>query len=110
MAMTLSFTFEGKAYELAFTRNSVRTMEATGFNAEELFTKPMTMVPKLFEGAFMANHKGIKHKDIDRIYDALTNRSELIGKLVEMYRETVTSLMTDEEGEDEGNVSWTANF
>ena len=109
MAKTLNFSFEGKDYTLEYTRNSVQTMENTGFRADDLFSMPMTMLPRLFRGAFLAHHKNTKLKDIDRMFDSMTNRGELIAKLVEMYREPLTTITEDPE-DNEGNVSWTASF
>ena len=84
-------------------------LENMGFVADDLFTRPMTLLPSLFAGAFYAHHRGMKRKDIDEIFNAMTNRSELITKLVEMYREPIATL-TEEPEEGEGNVSWTASF
>lgn len=110
MAKTLNFTFEGKDYELEFTRETVRTMERAGFVADELLNKPMTLFPELFAYAFYAHHRFMKRKDIDRIFAAMPNRPELLTKLVEMYRDPLTELMDDPEGSAAGNVSWTTNF
>lgn len=109
MRKTLTFTFEGKEYVLEFTRETVRTMERMGFVADDLFIRPMTLLPDLFAGAFMAHHKGTKRKDIERIFNAMKDRGDLIGKLVEMYREPIAAL-TEEPDEAVGNVEWTASF
>lgn len=108
MAKTIHLKFEGKDYDLEYNRDAVRVLESTGFVADELFTKPVTMLPMLFYGAFMAHHKGIKRKEVERIYDNLQGRSDLIGVLIEMYRDTVSSLMVDDtEDGEEGNATWT---
>jgi len=111
MSKTITLKYEGKSYNLAYTRESVTMMEQTGFLADELFTKPATMLPMLFYGAFRANHKGIKRRDVDQIYDNIENRSDLIAALVDMYRETVTSLVSNDDVEEggEGNATWTVN-
>jgi hypothetical protein len=110
MSKTITLKFENKTYTLAYTRESVTAMEQTGFVADDLFVRPMTMLPMLFYGAFRANHKGIKRRDTDRIYNSLENRADLISALVEMYRDTITSLMVDDnEDGAEGNATWTVN-
>ncbi len=109
MAKTLKFTYEGKDYTLEFTRESVRAMENTGFVADDLLTKPMTLLPNLFAGAFYAHHKKVKRSEIDKIFDAMTDKTDLIPKLVEMYREPLATL-TEEPEEGAGNVTWEANF
>jgi hypothetical protein len=107
MAKTIHLKFEGKDYELEYNRDAVRVLESTGFVADDLFTKPVTMLPMLFYGAFMAHHKGIKRKEVERIYENLSGRSDLIGVLIEMYRDTVSSLMVDDNDGAEGNATWT---
>lgn len=108
MAKQIIFTHEGKEYTLAFTRNTVKLMEANGFNAEELRAKPNLNIEKLFAGAFLAHHKYVKQDVIDRIFASLPNKDELLRKLVEMYSEPMEALFAEP---DEGNaVSWTATF
>lgn len=109
MAKQIKFEFEGKEYTLEFTRKSIETMERQGFIASEITEKPVSTLPALFAGAFLAHHKYVKRDVIDRIFDKLTNKQELIGKLAEMYNEPIEALM-DEPEEDEGNVNWGASW
>lgn len=101
----INLTHKDKEYTLEYSRQSVRTMEQQGFVLDELTSKPMTMIPMLFQGAFIKNHKGVKRNLIDEIYKGIGNRSELMEALMEMYAETLSSLM-DDDTEDGGNVSW----
>lgn len=109
MNKQLTFTFEGKEFILEFTRRSVEMMERNGFVASEVRDKPMSTLPALFAGAFLAHHRFVKQDVIDRIYEKMTNKQELIGKLAEMYNEPINALVNDPE-EDEGNVNWTASW
>jgi hypothetical protein len=109
MAKQIKFEFEGKEYTLEFTRKSIETMERQGFIASEITEKPVSTLPALFAGAFLAHHKYVKRDVIDRIFDKLTNKQELIGKLAEMYNEPIEALL-DEPEEDEGNVKWGASW
>lgn len=109
MAKTLSFTYEGKDYTLEFTRESVRNMERAGFVADDLLNKPLLLFPELFAYAFWANHRYMRRNEIDKIFAAMPNRPELLTRLVEMYREPLSELMEDPK-DNEGNVTWTANF
>lgn len=109
MAKQLKFTYKDKDYTLEFTRRTVSEMEKKGFIAAEVETKPMSTLPALFEGAFLAHHRFEKKDVIDEIFSSMTQRDELIGKLAEMYNEPIMSLV--EEPEDKkGNVEWTANW
>lgn len=109
MSKQITFEFEGKEFTLEYTRKTIETMERQGFVASDIIEKPMSTLPALFAGAFLAHHRFVKREVIDRIYEKMINRQELIGKLAEMYNEPIESLMNDPE-EDEGNVTWGANW
>jgi len=60
MAKQLNFTYDGKDYTLEFTRRTVAEMEKKGFIASDITEKPMTTLPALFAGAFLAHHRFVK--------------------------------------------------
>lgn len=109
MSKQLNFSYEGKDYTLEFTRRTVSEMEKKGFVATEINDKPMTTLPALFAGAFLAHHRFVKQDVIDAIYAKLTKKEDLIGKLAEMYNEPIMSLVEEPE-DDSGNVNWTATW
>ena len=109
MSKQLRFTYQDKDYCLEFTRRSVEQMEANGFVAEDIKTKPMTVLPALFAGSFLANHRFVKKDVIDEIFSKMTNKTDLIGKLSEMYNEPLMALIEEPDGV-EGNVDWTASW
>ncbi len=74
MAKQLRFTFGDKEYVLEYTRKSIEIMEKKGFVASDIDTKPVTVLPALFAGAFLANHKYEKPEVIDKIYSKMTNK------------------------------------
>ena len=99
-------THNNKEYELEYNRQSVRTMESQGFVLDEITTRPVTMIPLLFSGAFIKNHRGsnaVKRAVIDEIYDGISDKTGLVRALMEMYMETVNTLTDDSA---EGNVTW----
>lgn len=101
----------GVTYTLEYTRKSVEMMEKQGFIADDVEKKPMTMLPALFAGAFLAHHRFVKREIIDNIYKKLTHKDKLIEKLVEMYNDPILTLLTEPEQEgNEGNLSWTADW
>lgn len=111
MAKTLKFKGnDGREYTLEFTRDSIRSMERGGFVISEIDSKPMTVLPRLFSGAFLAHHKFVKQETIDEIYAKLKHKSELIEKLAEMYNETIESLVEEPDEGDEGNIEWEASW
>lgn len=106
MAKQINFSYNGKDYTLEFTRNSIRQMEAQGFVAADIEKKPMSVLPDLFAGAFIAHHKFEKRQVIDEIYANMKNKEALMGHLAEMYAEPISSLLDD----SEGNVEWSQNW
>ena len=108
MAKQILFEYEGTRYTLEFNRNAIRKMERAGFVAEDIQSKPMTVLPELFAGAFIMHHPYLKRERIDKIYEKMTNRMKLIERLSEMYQEPILAMM-DEPEEAEGNVNWEEN-
>lgn len=110
MAKQINFEYNDKEYCLEFTRETIKQMEREGFVANDIITKPMTSLPKLFAGAFKAHHKfDTKQKVIDEIFDSLSNKGALIEKLAEMYNEPIEALM-DDGGEAKNAIMWEASF
>ena len=109
MSKQLNFTYNGIEYTLEYTRRTVEQMEREGFVAEEIKTKPMTMLPTLFAGAFKAHHRFVKREVIDEIYSKMSNKGELIGKLAEMYNEPIMALV-DDPAESSENLTWTQSW
>lgn len=99
----IKLTYDEKEYELEYSRQSVKTMESRGFILDEISSKPMTMIPLLFEGAFIKNCPGVKRKVMDEIYDGIGDKTGFIQALAELYAETLSTLT---ESTSEGNVSW----
>ena len=100
----IALTYENKEYVLEYSRQSVRTMEAQGFVLNELETKPVTMIPMLYQGAFIKHHKGIKRNLMDEMYEEIADKTGLLSALMEMYAETLSTLTDDKE--DVGNATW----
>ena len=109
MSKQITFTYQDKEYCLEYTRRSVEQMEKNGFVASDITEKPMTTLPALFAGAFLAHHRFVKPDVIDAIFASIKSKTEMIGKLAEMYNEPIMALI-DEPEENEGNVSWTASW
>ena len=105
MSTKISLSYEGKDYTLEYTRQSVKTMENRGFVAGKILDAPMTVLPDLFYGAFLANHKYIDRKVVDEIFDRMLDKKALVETLTQMYNEPLEALMSDG---DEGNgIAWT---
>ena len=109
--LTITDPTSGVTYTLEYTRKTVEMMERQGFIAADVEKKPMTLLPTLFAGAFLAHHRSVKRDVIDNLYARLTHKDELISHLVEMYNDPLVTLLEDPEQEDgEGNLSWKAGW
>lgn len=108
-AKQIIFPYNGKDYTLEFTRKSIESLERQGFKIADLNDKPMTTLPALFAGAFLAHHRYVKREVIDEIFVKLKGKQELIGKLAEMYNDPILTLI-DEDEDDAGNVEWAASW
>jgi len=104
-ANQINFDFNGKHYCLEYTRETVKMMEAGGFNINDVDAKPATRIEQLWFGAFAANHRNTSQNLMRAIYDQMKNKELLLTKLSEMYNNTLSYLMGDE-----GNVDWTATL
>lgn len=109
MNKTLCFSFDDKDYTLEFTRRTVQEMEKRGFVISEIENKPISLLPAMFAGAFLAHHRFVKQEVIDEIFSKLTDKETLINKLAEMYHDPFITLI-EEPKDSPGNVEWTANW
>ena len=105
MSTQITFTYDGRDYCLEYTKETVKKMEDKGFSPQKILEAPITYLPELFRGAFLANHQFTNRRVIDAIYDAMEDREELVNVLIKMYNEPIKALT---ENSNEGNgVKWT---
>lgn len=104
----INFDYNGKHYCLEYTRTSIKTMEAAGFNPNDIYEKPAIRLEQLWAGAFLANHRSVSNTVIEQLYDKMKDKAKLFETLRDMVAETYDSLLPDD-GDDSGNVEWTAN-
>ena len=105
MATKITYSYDGDKYCLEYTKRSVKTMEDRGFSPAKILEAPMSYLPELFAGAFIANHKFLARAKIDDMFEKFTNKRELVNTLIQMYNEPINALTED--NEDEGNgIAW----
>jgi hypothetical protein len=109
MSKTITIPYNGTEYTLEFNRESVKLMEHAGFSIDQISSKPVTMLPMLFEGAFHMHHRRTDKEAIRKMFDKIKGKDELMAALVELYNEPMKALF-DEPEDDEGNVTWGKNF
>ena len=108
MAKTITITYDEQKYTLEYTRKSIATMERRGFNINKISEAPMSTLPALFEGAFIVHHSRLNKDYIDKIFDSIPKKEDLIGVLAEMYNEPFLA-MFDEPEDTTGNATWEVN-
>ena len=105
----INFDYNGKAYCLEYTPETIKQMEANGFNINNISDMPATRIEQLWTGALLAHHrKAVGDGSAMKIFKALKNHEALLKKLTEMYNNTLGYLLPDED--NEGNVEWTATL
>ena len=97
----------GIAYELDFSRESVKFAESRGFNISELLTYPQTNIPAFWFYAFRKNHKEIARKRTDELLDLLGGlKPEEIERLVDLYNQpTETLIIIDGEARKNSKIT-----
>lgn len=100
----ITITYHGKTYQVGYTRQAAQNAESAGFVASEVSGKPALMVPILVYYGFQAHNSGIKRKLVEEIYDQLKNKDAFVTALIDMYADTVNTLMDDS---SEGEAEWT---
>jgi len=104
MGKAIKFNYEGTDYTLEYTKGSIKAMEADGFDYTKITSMPDTMITKLWDGAFLAHHRFTKKDVVQKIYEKMPNKENLLNRLIELYTEPINSLMKEPvEGEQ---IDW----
>lgn len=109
MSKTITIPYNGCEYTLEYNRDAVKLMERAGFDIDLIRSKPLTMLPMLFEGAFHMHHRRADKDVIRKMFEKIKGKDELMTALIEMYNEPLNALF-DEPEDSEGNVEWGKNF
>lgn len=101
----IKFNYEGVDYTLEFTADSLKKMQAKGFNFVDSEAQALTVPEDLFSGAFIANHNNVPEKRRQEIYHDLAEDNEDGEALLEILAEMVAEAM-DEITYHSGNTKW----
>ena len=104
----INFDYNGKHYCLEYTLETIKQMEANGFNINDFEARPATRIEQLWAGAFLANCRKTSSTIIKELFKKMRNKDSLLETLTAMYNNTLYAMMPDED--DEGNVEWTATL
>lgn len=101
MPVRVSDNETGTAYELDFSRESVKFAENRGFKLDEITVYPVTRIPELFYYAFRKNHKNVARSKTDALLDGMGGvTTALLERLIQLYQQAgFTHLINTEEDE-----------
>lgn len=105
MATIKIYDADGKDFVLTYTLKSVKQMADNGFNIAEASNNPISGIPKLFAGAFLANHRTVSQAKIDELWENIEDKEGFVTVLVELYNEPVNKLFGEPE-ENAKKVKW----
>lgn len=101
----IKFSFEGKDYELEFSRATAKIAEKKfDISLKAISEMQVSCFDDMFYCAFLMHHPNIKRELADRIFESIGNKQGLVMALYEMYAETVNTLI--EEPEEGNAIVW----
>lgn len=106
MSRKIKIKYKNTEYVLEYNRSTAKMLEKAGFSLEQIQNQPVTMIPLLFQGAFLAHHRKVKAELIDEMFEHTPNKDKIIGVLSEMYADTLNTLLEEPDANDEGNAIW----
>lgn len=104
MATRIKFEYKGTPYTLEYNRKIVKRMASNGFSLELIEQNPMEGIPRLFQGAFQANHKNMPINRVEEIYELFPDKEELVKTLAIMFNEPLEFLV--EEPDESVKINW----
>lgn len=106
--MRLNDNENGVAYELDFSRESIRFAEARGFELDSVFRFPVTKIPELFYYAFRKNHRNVARSQTDALLEKMGGLpSSALERLNQLYNQAALThlIATDEDVEKNSQVT-----
>lgn len=105
---SVTLEYMGTTYTLEFSRRTAAMAERQyGFSVTELQAGKISYLPDLFRCALVMHHPNMKQETADMLFDLMDDKSGLMMCLVELYANTVNSLL---ESPAEGKaISWKRN-
>lgn len=109
MNKRLTIEYKDKKYTLEFTRDSIRQMEADGFdiNGAQDNKMPVSTIMGLWEGAFICHHPDVSKETKEELFDSLGDKEKLLEALTTMYSVPIESLTKEPKTK---NAKWTGNW
>ena len=89
----LKIRINDKDYTLEMTRDSIKWLEATGFNLEEFDRKPVTFYDLVWTSLFIANHKDVNPNLAIKLMDTYQKSGKSPANVVKFGIEEYQSFM-----------------
>ena len=105
MEKYMEITYEDKTYKLMFTRRTAARLADSGFKLEDIEASPLTAIPSLVHGAFLAKQPLTKRETTEEIFKSISKKDEFILALAELYVAPVEAYLSEPE-ETEKNAAW----
>ena len=102
----IEFEYDGTPIVLEYTADSLKKMEADGFDFSSIEKKIFTAPGEIFCGAFIANHPGIPKKDRMKMYEDLQAENDETGDSIMDAIGQMLAEAVDEITRPRGNVRW----
>jgi len=102
---SIKISYEGKSYELTFTRKTVMQTEKLGLNLDKAEETPITTVLTLGYGAFLAKQPNIDRELAEDIILSCEDQSGLFEALINLYAIPLNALA---ENSNTKNAKWEA--
>ena len=89
----LKLKINDKDYTLEMTRDSIKWLEAMGFNIEEFDKKPITFYDLVWASLFIANHKDVNPNLAIKLMDTYQKNGKAPAKVIKFAIEEYQSFM-----------------
>lgn len=95
----------GEAFELDFTRETVRWAESRGFDVSQVASFPVTRIPELFFYAFRKNHKNVARSQTDEMLTEKLGglKPEHLERLIQLYTQPYDAVIASDEGDEKNS-------
>lgn len=100
---SITFKYKDNTYTLTFTAETVRQLEAAGFDTDTFGSKVVTNTQMLFRGAFLEKHPTVSDELVDEIWKFMPHKKDVIRTLIQMYNAPVAELFDEPES---GEIGW----
>lgn len=101
----ITFDYKGARYELEFTRKTAKSLMGNGLTMQYLQDNPLDAIPRLFYGAFNANHARTTMNMREEIFNNIGDKESLLEALYELYLAPFDEVMAEPE-DDSAKITW----